>query len=89
MMMMKTLENSPMPNHKMAMDTQAMGGMGLNRSKSGLTMPWTVLFKAMNRPRGTATTLARIKPMMTRWKLAQMWPQRLVPANFMPVRRII
>jgi len=69
------------------MDTQAMGGMGLNRSNRGFTIALTYLFRAMNRPRGTATTLAAMKPMSTRWVLAQMWPIRFVPANFMYVRR--
>ncbi len=69
------------------MDTHAMGGMGLKRSKSGLTMALTYLFRAMNNPSGTATTLAMAKPMRTRCVLAQMWPARLVPANFTCVRR--
>ena len=85
---MNTLDISPMPNHRMAMDTQAMGGMGLNRSNRGFTIALTYLFRAMNRPRGTATTLAAMKADEHALGAGpDVAILRFVPANFMYVRQ--
>ena len=81
MMMMKTFEGSPMPNQRMEMEIHAMGGMGFIRSKMGLTMAFTCLFRAIMSPRGTAIRDAMEKPIRIRRVDAQMCPHKELPAR--------
>ena len=55
-----------MPNHKMAQEIHAKGGMGFNKSNTGLTIALIYLLSAMSIPNGTAILDAIAKPIRTR-----------------------
>ena len=79
--MMNTFAPYPMPNHKMAREIQAMGGMGRRASNRGRAIKRTVLYQPMSRPRGTPTSAARPKPPKARLRLVMVWAGSVAPSG--------
>ena len=60
MKMMNHLGISPRPNHRMARDVHAMGGMGRMMLNSGMKIAFTLGYQPISRPRVMPTTQAAL-----------------------------
>lgn len=60
MKMMNHFGISPRPNHRMASDVHAMGGMGRMILNSGMKMAFTFGYQPMRRPSVMPTTQAAL-----------------------------
>jgi len=63
---------SSIPNQRIASGIHAIGGMGRNISKIGLTTASNFLFQPINSPKGMPVIMATTKAESTRTRLAQM-----------------
>src|SRR5215510_7500688 len=75
--MMKILEDSPMPNHRMARGRSASTGIGRNSSIMGSIELKTTAFMPAKMPSGIARSAARKNPASTRQRLAPTLSSRL------------
>jgi len=72
---------SPVPNHRAANGTQAIGAMKRRASNTGVTISSRVRDQPIRRPRGMPTAAPRRKPQPNRKKLDARCRGKVAPAK--------